>query len=119
MKNSKSFSVLFWANKSKATVNGLVPLYARVTVDSKRAEISLKKKLNPKKWDPRSGFMKGSGDEVRITNKYINEVGNNLFEIYVGLSRCDRPVTAEAIKDKIPWPGRFTGTQQNAAGSIR
>lgn len=52
----------------------MVPLYVRVTVDGKRAEISLKKKLSLKKWDARSGFMKGSGDEVRITNRYINEV---------------------------------------------
>ncbi|MFD2325065.1 hypothetical protein [Mucilaginibacter galii] len=43
MKNSKSFSVLFWTNKAKADNNGLVPLYARVTVEGKRAEISLKK----------------------------------------------------------------------------
>ena len=112
MKNSRSFSVLFWTNKTKASSNGLVPLYARVTIDGKRAEISLKKKLNLKKWDAKSGFMKGSGDEVRITNKYINEVGNDLFEIYAGLNRSGGPITAEDIKSKftgqvtLPPPGK-------------
>jgi hypothetical protein len=32
MKNSNSFSILFWANKAKADTSGQVPLYARVTV---------------------------------------------------------------------------------------
>ena len=100
MKNSKSFSVLFWTNKAKADNNGLVPLYARVTVAGKRAEISLKKKLNPKKWDATTGFMKGSGEEVRLINKYINEVGNDLFAIYTALTRSNAYMSAEEIKDK-------------------
>lgn len=103
MKNSKSFTVLFWTNKAKADSNGLVPLYARVTVEGKRAEISLKKKLNLKKWDARTGFMKGSGEEVRITNRYITEVNNELFEIYTALNRKGEIVSAEDIKNK------FTG----------
>jgi site-specific recombinase XerD len=112
MKNSRSFSVLFWTNKAKADSSGLAPLYARVTVDGKRAEISLKKKLNLKKWDAKSGFMKGSGDEVRITNRYINEVSNDLFEIYAALNRNGGSITAEEIKNKftgqeaLPPPGK-------------
>lgn len=78
----------------------MVPLYARVTVDGKRAEISLKKKLSLKKWDARSGFMKGSGDEVRITNRYINEVSNDLFEIFAGLNKSGAIITADEIKNK-------------------
>ncbi|MDT3403729.1 site-specific integrase [Mucilaginibacter terrae] len=100
MKNSKSFSVLFWTNKAKSDVNGLVPLYARVTVEGKRAEISLKKKLSPRKWDAASGFMKGSSNEVRVINKHINDVGNALYDIYTALSQCDSGFTAEDIKNK-------------------
>jgi len=112
MKNSRSFSVLFWTNKAKTSSNGLVPLYARVTVDGKRAEISLKKKLNHKKWDAKTGFMKGTGDEVRITNRYINEVGNDLFEIYAALNKTGEIFTADDIKSKftgqvaLPPPGK-------------
>jgi hypothetical protein len=106
MKNSKSFSVLFWTNKAKADNNGLVPLYARVTVEGKRAEISLKKKLSLKKWDVRTGFMKGSGEDVRITNKYINEVSNELFDIYMEFNRNGKTASADDIKIK------FTGQME-------
>lgn len=59
MRNLNSFSVLIWANKGKADIQEMIPLYARVTVMEKRAEIALKKKVNPRKWDVKSGFMKG------------------------------------------------------------
>lgn len=74
MKNSNSFSILIWANKAKSDVNGLIPLYARVTVMGKRAEISLKKKVSPAKWDAKTGFMKGSGNEVRTVNTTMSYI---------------------------------------------
>lgn len=82
MKNSNSFSILIWANKAKSDVNGLTPLYARVTVMGKRAKISLKKKVNPAKWDAKTGFMKGSGNEVRTVNNHIHQVSEEIFRIY-------------------------------------
>lgn len=103
MKNSNSFSILVWANKAKTDNNGQIPLYARVTVIGKRAEISLKKKVNPKKWDAKSGFMKGSGDDVRTVNNYINQVTNEIFKIYGDLQSKDEVITADEIKNK------FTG----------
>jgi site-specific recombinase XerD len=110
MKNSKGFSVLFWTNKAKADNKGLVPLYARITVEGKRAEISLKKKLCLQKWDAAGGFMKGSGNDVRIINKYINEIGNDLFEIYTSFLKIDETFTAEDVKNKftgnVPPPPR-------------
>lgn len=100
MKNSKSFSVLFWANKAKSDLNEIAPLYVRVTVEGKRSEISLKRKINLKKWNASTGFMKGSGEDVRITNKYIGEVSNSLFEIYTSLSKDGKLITADDIKIK-------------------
>lgn len=103
MKNSNSFSILFWTNKAKAGTNGQVPLYARVTVQGKRVEISLKKKINPKNWDAKSGFMKGSGEEVRNINKYLIEVNNDIFGIYLDFKKQGQFISAEEIKNK------FTG----------
>jgi len=103
MKNSNSFSILIWANKTKADNNGQIPLYARVTVLGKRAEISLKKKVNPKKWDARTGFLKGSGENVRTINNYINQVNNEIFRIYGDLQATGQIISAEEIKNK------FTG----------
>jgi site-specific recombinase XerD len=103
MKNSNSFSILIWANKAKADVNGQIPLYARVTVMGKRAEISLKKKVNPQKWDAKTGFMKGSGNEVRTINNHIHRISEEIFKIYSELQKNSDYISAEEIKNK------FTG----------
>jgi hypothetical protein len=101
MKNSNSFSILIWANKAKSDVNGLMALYARVTVMGKRAEISLKKKVNPAKWDAKTGFMKGSGNEVRTVNNHIHQVSEEIFRIYSALQKNSDYISAEEIKNKL------------------
>jgi hypothetical protein len=39
-----------------------------------RAEISLKRKLNLKKWDARTGFMKGSGGVMKFNTLQNGDV---------------------------------------------
>ncbi len=56
MKTTQTFSILIWANKSRASGNQ-VPIYARVTVDGKRAEISLKKSVDHDIWDSQKGYV--------------------------------------------------------------
>ena len=63
MKNAQKFSVLIWTDKRKTDASGLAPLYARITYLGQLAEISLKKKVDPAKWDAKTGFVKGSGPE--------------------------------------------------------
>ena len=48
-------------------------------------------------------FMKGSGEDVRIINKYVNEVSNELFKIYMEFNRNGKTLSADDIKIK------FTG----------
>lgn len=45
MKQSRSFAILIWASKS-VSPSALSSLYARLTLDGKRAEISLQRKVN-------------------------------------------------------------------------
>jgi site-specific recombinase XerD len=104
MKNG-SFAVLIWANKAKADIKGWMPLYARVTVEGRRAEISLKKKVNPAKWDAQAGVMKGASEESRLVNNHLTDVRNELWNIYTEKNKLDQYISAEEIKDK------FLGTE--------
>ena len=51
MKNAHTFGILFWLKLANAK-NGKAPLYARITVNGKRAELSLKQKITISNWDP-------------------------------------------------------------------
>lgn len=105
MKTTQTFSVLIWANKAKETKDGL-PLFARVTVDGKRIEISLKKKVPSDLWDGKAGVVTGSGENVKFLNNYIAQVKAELFKIFNKMEILEEHITAEAIKL------RFTGEKE-------
>ncbi|WP_425563465.1 Arm DNA-binding domain-containing protein [Mucilaginibacter defluvii] len=55
----RSFQSLIWADKRKKDSQGMLPLYARITYLSKRAEISPGRKVDPRKWDAETGYLRG------------------------------------------------------------
>lgn len=97
MKNLNTFSVLFWLKHANAK-NGKAPLYARITVNGKRAELSLKRKLSISKWDSTKNKLKGLSDEAKLVNTYIKQVNSKLFEIYQKLKNDNKRVSSSIIK---------------------
>lgn len=51
MKVNEHFSILFFLVKKKASKDGQAPIWARITVDGDRSEISLGQKILPEYWD--------------------------------------------------------------------
>ena len=98
MKTTQTFSILIWANKSKA-IDNEAPLFVRITVDAKRAEVSLKKRIELSKWDASKGCMKGTSEDVRTINNYINQVKSEIFKLYTHMQMLDEFITADAIKN--------------------
>jgi len=105
MKTTQTFSILIWANNARATTEGM-SIFARITIDGKRAEFSLKKRVVPEKWDPKTGYMKGNSEEAKTVNNYINQVKSELFKLYTQMQMLDEFITAETLKLK------FTGSKE-------
>ena len=97
MKASTTFSTLVWVNTSR-TKDGEAKLYARVTVNQKRVNISLKRKVETDFWDKNKGCVRGKGQQARITNNYIAQVKSELFQAFQDLRAEKELITAEAIK---------------------
>jgi len=57
MTRTNTFSTLFWLKLSSAK-NGKAPLYARITVNGKRSELSLKRKVYISDWDSAKSRLK-------------------------------------------------------------
>ena len=72
MKPTQTFSILIWANNKNSSGNQLT-LSARITINGKRAEISLKKKVEVNKWDSKGGCVKGNSAET-LKLKYTGGV---------------------------------------------
>ena len=99
MKTSTTFSVLFWVKKSK-TKNSQAPLYARVTVNGKRIEISLKRKVKISYWNSNRNRLKGKNPYSKLINSYLDQVQNKIYESYQELKSKDKLISPQNIKAK-------------------
>jgi len=97
MTTSHTFSILFWINKSRAT-NQQAELYVRVTVNGKRANIALNRRVKIDLWDYTNKKVKGNSQEVKKINDHINLVQARLFDIYQDLKYKGDLITPQLVK---------------------
>jgi len=99
MQHSQTFSIIFWINTSRIK-NDEAKIYARVTVNQKRANISLKYDVAVNTWDKNKSRIKGNSEKSRIINHYLDQVYTKLFKCYQELNAEDKLITAHAIKNR-------------------
>ncbi|GMN10343.1 site-specific integrase [Croceitalea sp. MTPC9] len=99
MRTSSTFSILFWIY-AKRIRNNQAPLYARITVDRKKLNISLKRRVDTRYWNPKIQRIRGTSEEARTINQYLDEVHSKLFQCYQELRADHKRITPQAIKSK-------------------
>jgi site-specific recombinase XerD len=80
-KTAQNLCILFWLNTPKMQ-NGKAPIYVRITIDGRRTQFSLSRKIEPSKWMTKAGMAKGNSEEARTLNNYINYVRGELQKHY-------------------------------------
>lgn len=99
MRTSSTFSILFWVYGKRA-VNNKANIYIRVTLNGKRVNISLKRKINISTWDEKLQRASGTDKNSRILNLYLNEVQSKVYRIYEDFKREEVPFTPQMVKAK-------------------
>lgn len=99
MKVKQNLSILIWANPSKIDKNGFYPLNARITIDGKRSEISLGKKVHPDKWDKDYGVIKGKDLETKTLNNHLLQVKSDINVHFLNLSAINESVSPQFLSD--------------------
>lgn len=97
MRTRSTFSINFWINTSRMP-EGRAKIYSRITIDSKRVNLSLKYTINPEQWDSRLSMMKGKTADSTEINRYLQEVKSELFQCYRDLKLVHDYVSAEMVK---------------------
>lgn len=97
MRTTNTFSILFWINPSRAK-NNLTTVHARVTVDGKRATISLKSKADIRYWDNHRQRAKGNKEDSKRLNIYLDQVQAQLVQCYQDLRFKKQLITSDLIK---------------------
>jgi hypothetical protein len=73
-------------------------IYARITVDRKRAEISLKRYTSVNVCDVSKGRVIGTTSKARLLKSYLDEVYVQILEAHKQLLHEGKLITAQAIK---------------------
>jgi site-specific recombinase XerD len=94
-------SILFYAKRAKASVNGLVPIYTRITINGKRIELSSNRFVEMSKWSTEAGKMKGNSEEARSINSHLDMLRIQIIDMQMELVHKKIPVTTETLKSKI------------------
>ncbi|AWM14682.1 recombinase [Flavobacterium sediminis] len=91
----------FYAKSTKANANGLLPIYVRLTVDGKRLEFSTKKFVEKSKWSSELAKMKGTTDEARSINSYLDLMKSKVLDAQMELLHRNETLSIENFKNKL------------------
>ncbi len=99
MRSSNTFSILFFIKKHRLS-DGKAPVYVRITVDSKRIDLSVKRKVELDRWDETRGLAKGNRPDVKALNTYLEQIRSQLYDCQQQLERERKLITAESVKSR-------------------
>ncbi len=94
------FSILFFVRKKPGDIYSMASIYLRITVDSKRTEISLRRKIRPSDWNSSAGKVKGSSPKAIEINKYLEDIRHKVYAIHSKLIFKEKTFTALTIREK-------------------
>lgn len=101
MQSKSKFSTSAFIRKHKANAQGKVPVYFRITVDGKPAELSTKHYIDDHNWSSEKRRAKGNSETARTINHTIESLELKVHQQYNELLIKGKLVTALLLKNKI------------------
>lgn len=99
MRTQSTFSVLFWIY-SKRAKNNLATIYARITINGRKLNISLKRKADVDLWDPKKQRVSGKSQNSKELNQFLDQEHSKLFQCYQELRVEGKVISPENIKSR-------------------
>lgn len=98
---SNRLSILFYLKKQKNFIKGCQPIYMRITVDAKRTEVSTKRECEPEKWNSSAGRAKGTKEDTRTLNAYLDSLQTKVLNEQQQLMTEGKTLSSPVIKNRI------------------
>lgn len=100
MKRKHTFGIAFITRKSRVK-NESYPIFARITIDGSRVEISTQQYIPVLLWDSGRGMAKGRSSESKTINTFLERFRGQISEVYQELLLKDVEITAEIVKNTL------------------
>jgi hypothetical protein len=94
-----TYSVIATLRKKERKNSNHALVMLRITVNGQRAEISVKRKIDPERWDSTTNRMRGTKEDAKEVNSLIDLLTLKLNKIYSKLVENEETVTARKVKD--------------------
>ncbi|WP_291151838.1 site-specific integrase [Flavobacterium sp. UBA7680] len=91
----------FYAKSTKANTTGQFPIYIRLTVNGNRLEFSTKKFVDSSRWSADLAKMKGTTEEARSINSYLDLMKSKVLDIQMELIHKKQELNIENFKSKL------------------
>ena len=98
---NKTFNLLFFIKKNKIRTNGTAPIYLRITIDGKAADIAAKRYIDPQKWDVKAHKAVGNSQEAKTLNVYLKTLEQQVYDSHYQMLKEEDFVTSESLKSKL------------------
>ena len=95
-----NFSLLFYLKQQKIYTSGPKPIYMRITVNGKRAEVSAGRDCEPSVWNSHAGRGIGTKSETRALNSYLDTLQTKVMNAHQQLIGAGESITADRLRDQ-------------------
>lgn len=95
----QTYSVLFFLKRSKKLRNGLVPVYARITVNGERTQFSCQIEVEESQWDSSNGCVKGNTKAAKNINEQLEIIRMNIRQHKVALEEKGEIISSTSLHD--------------------
>lgn len=102
-----TFSVLFYIRRTKLNRNGEAPVMMRITVNSVRADVAIKRSIPPELWNSAKGKAFEKRRECKELNLYLDAVRMRVMKIQRDMEIEGITVTAPMLLDRYLNRGAF------------
>ncbi|QTE35837.1 site-specific integrase [Mucilaginibacter gossypii] len=103
-----NFHLLFYIRKQKNYKGGAMPIYMRITVNGKRADMSAGRECEPAKWNSHAGRAIGTKEEIKSLNNYLDSLQSKVRDAHQALIDANQTITTESLLNQ------FTGKTQKS-----
>ncbi|PLX03177.1 MAG: recombinase [Marinilabiliales bacterium] len=94
-----TFSLLIYVKKNRINSNGEIPVYLRITLNGKIAEMSLNRKVLLAQWSVQSSSVIGKSKFAADFNRYLLSIQSGIYEHYKLLREREDHITPVMIKN--------------------
>jgi hypothetical protein len=74
-----TFSILFYLKRSKLNKKGEAPIYIRITINGERSETSIKRSIDPARWNSAKGMARSLSEVEKDLNQYLKQIIHQVY----------------------------------------